>query len=103
MNKANTGVVEAAVKVFGVLDVLFDHFAEGLAPSEVAKAARSTASHATRALQTLEAAGYAERIPETNRWRPAIRIARHATSIHRSIDRQELRTNELRQRVGSLT
>jgi len=98
-----TGVIDAAVKVLGVLDVLWDHMAEGLSTSQVASAARTTPSQATRALQTLEAAGYAERITTTGRWRPAVRIARHATAIHRSIDRLDTRNAELRDRVGPLT
>ncbi len=101
MNHA-PGVVEAAVSVLKVMDVLWDHMALGLATSEAAKAAQTTTTQATRALQTLQAAGYVEKIPETGRWRPSVRVARLAVAVHRSIDRQEARTKELRARVGGL-
>lgn len=83
-----------------VLDVLWDHFADGLLPSEVARLAQIHESGATRALQSLARAGYAEPIEETGRWRLAHRVARRAVAVLRSLDRAESRLAESRQRIG---
>jgi DNA-binding IclR family transcriptional regulator len=60
---------QSADKVLSVLDVLLGHFAHGLTPGDLAKATGLPASNITRAVATLEAAGFAERISETGRLR----------------------------------
>ena len=97
------GVVEAVVRALRVMDVLWDHAAHGLSSTEAAEAAREGRSYTTRALQTLEAAGYVTRHPETGRWAPAPRLARLATRYHRALGQARARIDELEQRVGRLT
>lgn len=95
-------VVEAVVRALRVMDVLWDHAAHGLSSTEVAEAAREGRSYTTRALQTLAAAGYVARHPETGRWAPAPRLARLATRYHRALGQARARIDELEQRVGRL-
>lgn len=97
------GVVDAYVRCAKVLDALWDHMVHGLSPSEIAAAAREPKSYISRALQTLRAAGHAEQIADTGRWRPSMRLARHAAAVHRSLDRGSDRIEELRTRIGPLT
>jgi DNA-binding IclR family transcriptional regulator len=96
------GVVEAVVRALRVMDVLWDHAAYGLSSSEVAEAAREGRSYTTRALQTLEAAGYVTRWPETGRWAPSVRVAQRATRLHRALGQAGKRIEELQARVGRL-
>lgn len=91
---AATKPTSSALKVFAVLDVLLRHFANGLSNSELAKATGFTADAITRAVVTLEEAGYAERIPGTERIRPSHRFAQHAIAIMRSLESSQARINE---------
>ena len=67
---ADKGTGQSAGKVLEVLNVLLGHFAHGLTPTDLVKATGLSASNITRYVATLEAAGFAERIPETGRIRP---------------------------------
>lgn len=69
-----TGINASALQVFKVLDVLMRHFAHGLTPGDLIKATGISGPNITRYVATLEAAGYAERIPETGRIRPSVRM-----------------------------
>ncbi len=94
-----TKPTSSSLKVFAVLDVLLLHFASGMTNSELAKATGMTADAITRAVVTLEAAGYAERIPGSERIRPSHRFARHAIAILRSLDAAQARIDESRSRL----
>lgn len=94
-----TKPTSSSLKVFAVLDALLPHFANGLSNSELAKAAGLTASAITRAVVTLEEAGYAERIPGTERIRPSHRFAQHAVAIMRSLDAARARIDESQSRL----
>ena len=61
---------QTAAKVLEVLNVLMGHFAHGMTPTELSKATGLEPSAITRYVATLEATGFAERIPETGRIRP---------------------------------
>ena len=50
-------------------------------------------------LATLEAAGFAERIPETGRIRPSMRLAQQAVSILRNLEAAKGRLDELTSRL----
>ncbi|MDR1710018.1 MAG: MarR family transcriptional regulator [Candidatus Accumulibacter sp.] len=91
---ASARINRAATKVLDVLNVLLGHFAHGLTPTELAKATGLSASNITRYVTTLEAAGFAERIPETGRVRPSHRLAQHAVSILQSLDAARARLDE---------
>ncbi|MDH1055624.1 helix-turn-helix domain-containing protein [Aquipseudomonas alcaligenes] len=89
----------SALKVFSVLDVLLRHFANGLSNTELAKATGLSESFITRAVVTLEEAGYAERIPGSERIRPSHRFAQHAVAIMRSLDAARARIDESQSRL----
>ena len=69
------------------------------AANELAKATGLEPSSITRYVATLEAAGFAERIPETGRIRPSSRLAQHAVSILRSLDSARQRIDEMTNRL----
>lgn len=96
---ADKGTGQSAGKVLEVLNVLLGHFAHGLTPTDLVKATGLSASNITRYVATLEAAGFAERIPETGRIRPSPRLAQHAVSILRSLDSARQRIDEITNRL----
>ncbi|MBJ9695489.1 helix-turn-helix domain-containing protein [Burkholderia cenocepacia] len=90
---------KSAEKVLEVLNVLLGHFAHGLTPGEVAKTTNLSPSNITRYVATLEAMGFAERIPETGRIRPSVKLAQHAVGILRSLDNARARIDETENRL----
>lgn len=92
---------KSAEKVLEVLTVLMGHFAHGLTPGELAKATGLSASNITRYVATLIDAGFAERIPETGRIRPSVRLAQHAVAILRSLDNAKQRIDEIQNRLAT--
>ncbi len=90
---------KSAEKVLEVLTVLLGHFAHGLTPGELARATDLSPSNITRYVATLEEKGFAERIPETGRIRPSVRLAQHAVSILRSLEASRIRIDELTSRL----
>lgn len=97
---AKTGTIKSGEKVLDVLNLLLRHFAHGLAPSEVAKATGIDAGSVTRYVNTLEAKGFTERIPETDRIRPSHRLAQHAVAIMRGLTEAENRAKESLNRIS---
>ncbi|AVG15361.1 transcriptional regulator [Chromobacterium vaccinii] len=95
----STQTNKSSEKVLDVLTVLLGHFAHGLTPGELAKATDLSPSSITRYVATLEEAGFAERIPETGRIRPSVRLAQHAVGIMRSLDAAKQRIDELAHRI----
>ncbi len=93
------GMSQSAGKVLEVLNVLLGHFAHGLTPTELAKATGLEPSAITRYVATLEEKGFAERIPETGRIRPSVRLAQHAVGILRSLDAAKQRVDEIVHRL----
>lgn len=94
-----TGVNASALQVFKVLDVLMRHFAHGLTPGDLIKATDISGPNITRYVATLEAAGYAERISETGRIRPSIRLAQSAVAILADVERAQSRLSEIQTRL----
>ncbi len=90
---------QSATKLFTVLDVLWRNFANGYTPGELAKATGLSASSITVYVKTLQEAGYAETIPETNRIRVSVQAARKALQVMQSLDAEESRVNEIRNRL----
>lgn len=93
------GMSQSAGKVLDVLNVLLGHFAHGLTPTELAKTTGLDPSAITRYVATLEEAGFAERIPETGRIRPSVRLAQQAVSILRNLESAKGRLDELTSRL----
>jgi DNA-binding IclR family transcriptional regulator len=96
---ADKGTGQSAGKVLEVLNVLLGHFAHGLTPTDLVKATGLSASNITRYVATLEAAGFAERIPETGRIRPSVRLAQQAVGILRNLEAAKGRLDELTSRL----
>ena len=90
---------KTASKVLSVLRVLERNFAHGFSAGELSEATGLSASDITRFVNTLEQAGYAERIPETNRIRPSIRYAQVCVQISGSIERMNARASEITTRI----
>ncbi|AAS47852.1 MULTISPECIES: helix-turn-helix domain-containing protein [Burkholderia cepacia complex] len=90
---------KSAEKVLEVLNVLLGHFAHGLTPGELTKATNLSPSNITRYVATLEAMGFAERIPETGRIRPSVKLGRHAVAILRSLDAARERLDSIQTRL----
>ena len=88
-----------AGKVLDVLTALLGHFASGLTPTDLARITGYSASDITRYVATLEAKGFAERIPETGRIRPSVNFARHAVAILRSLDGARERLDNIAKRL----
>jgi Transcriptional regulator len=95
-----TKEIGSALKVFQVLDVLLRNFAHGFSPKELIEATGFTGTDITRYVNTLEQAGFAERIQETGRIRPSERVARHAVQILHSLNAAERQLAELNQRIN---
>ncbi len=92
---------QSTTKALGLMDVLFAHFAHGLTPTDLAQATGMSASDITRYVATLEAAGWAERIPETGRIRPSVRVAQKAMAVLRSMDSARQRLEEIQARLAT--
>lgn len=90
---------KSATCILNVLDLLLRHTVHGLTPSDVVKATGYSAPNVTRYIQTLEEAGWAERIPETNRIRASLRVAQRAVALMNEFDRAQTRLNEMRTRI----
>lgn len=89
----------SAAKVFAVLDVLWRNFANGYTPGELARATGLTGSTITGYVKTLIEAGYAERIPSTDRIRISVSAARRALQVLQSVDAEERRIQETKARL----
>ncbi|KMN33098.1 transcriptional regulator [Chromobacterium sp. LK1] len=96
---APSQTTKSAEKVLEVLTVLLGHFTHGLTPGELAKATDLSPSNITRYVATLEEKGFVERIPETGRIRPSVKLAQHAVSILRGLEVSRQRLDELTSRI----
>lgn len=97
-----TASTQSAGKVLEVLNVLLRHFVHGLTPGDLAKATNLSPSAITRCVATLEESGFAERIPETGRIRPAIRLAQAAVGILREVEHAKTRLDEIQARFSTI-
>ena len=75
----------------------------GLAPGEIATAMAIGQSQVTRDLANLEAAGIAERVPETHRWWLSPRVGQIGLSMLESLDKAQRKVDEIRQRYSRLS
>jgi DNA-binding IclR family transcriptional regulator len=90
----------SALKVLNVMEVLFKNFFHGYSPGELATATGYSASDITRYVETLIQAGWAERIEETGRIRPSVKIAKFAIQIMNALNRAEQALSELINRIN---
>lgn len=87
----------AQQRVLKALVLLVGHELEGIAPGELAKALRTSASNTTRDLANLKEAGLAEPC-EHGRWRCTPRMAQLAMTVLTNLDRARQRVEETHQR-----
>jgi DNA-binding IclR family transcriptional regulator len=98
MNQERAGL-KSALKVFTVLDVLSRNFFHGFSATELVVETGYSKSDVSRYISTLIDAGYAERIPETNRIRISHRVARIAMQVMNSLDEVDRKLIESRNRL----
>ena len=72
----------------------------GLAPADIGRQQECSASMVTRDLDNLRTAGFAEIVPETQRWRLAPEIVQIALKHMAALDRAEKRLDETRNRYS---
>ncbi len=91
-------LVQASAKTLDVLAVLLEaNFLAGLSPNELAQATGMAPPDITRHVATLEAKGFAERLPDTGRIRASHSLARHAVRILSNLDAAQRRLDATRQ------
>jgi len=92
----------AQQRVLQMLLRLAGHEIEGIAPSELALALRTSPSNVTRDLANLREAGLAEPIDETiNRWRLAPRIVQISLATGAALAKAQDRLTDARQRFST--
>ena len=94
-----TQEISSAIKVLAVLDVLLRNFAHGFSPKELIEATGFSGTDITRYVNTLEQAGFAERIQETGRIRPSHHHARYGVQIMNSLVAAERQITESKNRL----
>ena len=72
----------------------------GLAPADIARQQACSASMVTRDLDNLRTAGWAEQVPETQRWRLAPQVVQIAVKHMTALERASARLNETTQRYS---
>lgn len=98
--KPDKRINNSAIKVFNVLDVLSRNFFHGFSPTEISAETGYSLSAINGYVNTLIEAGYAERIPETQRIRPSQRFARSAVQILNALTAAEQQLTGINQRIN---
>lgn len=88
----------AQQRVLSILMLLAGHEVMGLAPGEIAKAVRTSASNVTRDLANLREAGMAEPLADTGRWRITPRVGQIALRVLNALGDARKRVDEVAQR-----
>lgn len=89
----------AQQRVLAATVVLAGHEAMGLAPSQLAKALRTSASNVTRDLANLITAGFVERL-DTGNYRLGPRLVQIAIAHQRGLADIKARVDEIEQRYS---
>ncbi|HEY4145192.1 helix-turn-helix domain-containing protein [Pinirhizobacter sp.] len=89
----------AQQRVLNTLLLLCGHEIMGLAPGEISKALRTSASNVTRDLANLREAGLAEPL-ESGKWRVTPRLGQQAIKILNALNDATSRVDEVRRRFG---
>lgn len=106
--KATNYNCEAQQRLLFVQSALYGHEIDGLSLTEIAAAWASRAgktpasqkNNIFRDLQNLRIAGYAEQLPDSDRWRLSTRPVQGAMAVMRHFQRAQERLDEARQRYG---
>ncbi|MDQ9772029.1 MarR family transcriptional regulator [Acinetobacter pittii] len=89
---------KSAEKVLRVLYALRGHYVFGLSNKQLSESLKETPVFITRALQTLEADGWAEKRDNGN-YAPSMKAVRFAAACKEEHDRVQARMNEYNQRL----
>lgn len=89
----------AQQRVLQIIFRLAGHEIEGIAPSELAGAIRTSASNITRDLANLREAGFAEPL-DNGRWRLTPRVVQISLAASAAFAKAQDRLDEARQRFG---
>lgn len=92
---------EAQQRILALVLTLAGHELDGLAPGDIAKLQGCSPSVVTRDLANLKAAGWAEQIQVSGRWRLGPQPTRIGLRHLALIDRAERKVAELKSRFGS--
>lgn len=93
-------LVEPQQRILKLVTLLAGHEITGLAPAEIARHQSCSAPIVTRDLANLHQAGYAERVPETDRWRLSPLVVQIALKHMAAMDRAQTRLEETRNRYS---
>lgn len=93
-----SAINKSAEKVLRVLYALRGHYVFGLSNKQLSESLKETPVFITRALQTLEADGWAEKRDNGN-YAPSIKAVRFAAACKEEHDRVQARMNEYNQRL----
>lgn len=91
----------AQQRVLRLLLMLAGNELLGLAPNEMAKALHTGASNVTRDLANLKAAGLAELMPDTGRWRITPLMGQMALRVMNALGEARRRVEETAQRFSA--
>jgi DNA-binding IclR family transcriptional regulator len=99
---------EAQQRLLFVQSALYGHEIDGLSLTEIAnayavrtgKAKAAQKNSVFRDLQNLRLAGYAEQLPDSERWRLSTKPVQGAFAVMRHFQKTQERLDEARQRYG---
>jgi hypothetical protein len=105
---ATSYACEAQQRLLFVQSALYGHEIDGLSMTEitaawaqrVGKPVANQKNNIFRDLQNLKLAGYAEQLPDSDRWRLSTRTVQGAFAVMRHFERSQTRLDEARQRYG---
>lgn len=80
---------EGQQRILRLVKLLAGNEITGLAPADIARQQGCSAPIVTRDLDNLRTAGFAEQVPETQRWRLAPEVVQIATRHMAALDRAE--------------
>lgn len=89
---------DAQQRILALCLLLAGNELHGLSPTEIARELKAGPSTVTRDLANLNLAGYAEKIPETGRWRLGPRLIQIGIKFGNAMARAEARVGEINQR-----
>lgn len=88
-------------RVFAVIEALSGNSRHGLRLAQIAEAVRQSAPTTLRDLQSLEAIGYAGRIPgKDERWHLKPRLVQIAIAHHAEVGREESQLDDFKNRYS---
>ncbi len=85
-------------RLLAVFHALMGHEFQGVLPSEIAAAAKTSASNVTRDLRVLAAAGFAEPVPGAKTWRYGPKVVQIAHAFEQAAADALRRLQETEQR-----